>query len=435
MFGVIFISFLTVFAIIITVIFKPEIIIRKKSFESFWIVAFIGVILLISFNYISIQEIIFKLTESSLINPFKILIIFISMTIISIVLDELGFFKRLAIMALKKAKGSQLHIFLYMYITISILTIFTSNDIIILTFTPFICYFTKNAKINPIPYLISEFVAANTWSMLLVIGNPTNIYLASSYQISFGAYFQMMFFPTVISALFALCLLLLIFKKELSKKIEIVDDYLFVIENKKMIFITLSHLIICIILLAISSYLKLEMWYICLTFSISVLIILILNDFINHTHPSCLLKTLKRTPWSLIPFVLSMFVFVLVLNKYHITSSISLFLNQFNPVFIYGFSSFFTANIINNIPMTILYSDILKSISQPSLIPALYASVIGSNIGAYFTPIGALAGIMWLRIIKKANINLTFNSFLGYGFKIAIPTIIVALVVMLIIIY
>lgn len=58
---------------------------------------------------------------------------------------------------------------------VAILTIFTSNDIVILTFTPFICYFSKNAKINPIPYLVAEF-AATTYSMMLIIGNPTNIY-------------------------------------------------------------------------------------------------------------------------------------------------------------------------------------------------------------------------------------------------------------------
>ena len=73
---------------------------------------------------------------------------------------------------------------------VAILTIFTSNDIVILTFTPFICYFSKNAKINPIPYLVAEFAAANTYSMMLIIGNPTNIYLATSASIDFISYFN-----------------------------------------------------------------------------------------------------------------------------------------------------------------------------------------------------------------------------------------------------
>jgi len=53
---------------------------------------------------------------------------------------------------------------------ISAVAIFTSNDIVVLTFTPFVCYHAKNAKINPVPYLVSVFAAANTCSMLLIIG-------------------------------------------------------------------------------------------------------------------------------------------------------------------------------------------------------------------------------------------------------------------------
>ena len=71
---------------------------------------------------------------------------------------------------------------------VSVLTVFTSNDIIVLTFTPFICHFAKSARIDPLPYLVSEFVAANTWSMALIIGNPTNIYLMSGTGISFLSY-------------------------------------------------------------------------------------------------------------------------------------------------------------------------------------------------------------------------------------------------------
>ncbi|HHU24513.1 MAG: hypothetical protein PHG08_06190 [Bacilli bacterium] len=52
--------------------------------------------------------------------------------------------------------------FLYLYVITSVLTVYTANDIIILTFTPFIGYFAKYTKINPIPYLIAEFVATSS---------------------------------------------------------------------------------------------------------------------------------------------------------------------------------------------------------------------------------------------------------------------------------
>ena len=66
-----------------------------------------------------------------------------------------------------------------------------------------------------------------------------------------------------------------------------------------------------------------------------------------------------------------------------------------------------------------------KVISNSSL-EAIYATIVGSNIGAFLSPIGALAGIMWLSILKKYDINYSFLKFMGYGL-IAIPTLLSAL--------
>jgi arsenical pump membrane protein len=67
------------------------------------------------------------------------------MTAFSVFLDELGFFRVLASAALHRAGSSQKILFFILYFTVSILTVFTSNDIIILTFTPFICAFARRA--------------------------------------------------------------------------------------------------------------------------------------------------------------------------------------------------------------------------------------------------------------------------------------------------
>ena len=109
--------------------------------------------------------------------------------------------------------------FFIIYFLVAILTIFTSNDIVILTFTPFICYFSKKGKINPIPYLVMEFINANTYSMLLSIGNPTNIYLSASFNISFLTYFIKMLIPTLFASLASLLVLIILFRSELNKPI------------------------------------------------------------------------------------------------------------------------------------------------------------------------------------------------------------------------
>ena len=151
----------------------------------------------------------------------QILIIFISASSLSVLLDKIGFFNYVAQLALNKSKSSQTKIFFTFNIIIAILTIFTSNDIIILTFTPFICYFTKHAKIDPTPYLISEFVSANAWSMFFYIDNPTNIYLCSLHGITFLDFTLKMFLPAIVAGVFSLLLTYLLFRKKLKTPINI----------------------------------------------------------------------------------------------------------------------------------------------------------------------------------------------------------------------
>ena len=197
MLPVLLISIITIIIMIASIIFFPRIKIGKLSIQTYWLITLVGAILLIIFNLVPFKELTSELFKDTNVNPIKILTLFISMTILSVFLDELGFFKYLASIAIKKAKCKQISIFLSLYALTSVLTVFTSNDIIILTLTPFICYFCKNAKINPIPYLVSEFVSANTWSMMLIIGNPTNIFLATQANIDFFTYFKVMALPTI----------------------------------------------------------------------------------------------------------------------------------------------------------------------------------------------------------------------------------------------
>lgn len=174
------VSPMTCAALVAVVLVKPSVRVKGHNVNIFWVVPFLGAAVLMLCGTISPREVFAGLTAQSSINPLKILVLFLSMTLISIFLDCAGFFRHLAIAVLQRQNANQLRLFVLLYALVSVLTVFTSNDIIVLTFTPFICYFARDAKIDPIPYLICEFVAANTWSMALMIGNPTNIYLATA---------------------------------------------------------------------------------------------------------------------------------------------------------------------------------------------------------------------------------------------------------------
>ena len=209
--------FLVTCAALITLVFaKPSVVIGGKKISIFWLAPLCGAVALTVSGLLTPAEIAAGLTGAGDVNPIKILLLFFSMTMMSVYLDEIGFFRLLAHKVLGRAKGSQTTLFFLLYALVSVLTVFTSNDIIVLTFTPFICHFAKSARIDPLPYLVSEFVAANTWSMALIIGNPTNIYLMSGTGVSFLAYTARMILPTLLAGLVSLGVLYLLFRKKLK---------------------------------------------------------------------------------------------------------------------------------------------------------------------------------------------------------------------------
>ncbi|MDE7379431.1 MAG: hypothetical protein K2N14_00115, partial [Clostridia bacterium] len=417
---------ITCIAMILSILLFPKIKIGKIAIDTYWIITLVGAIILLACGQADIVTVGKALISDTAINPIKILVLFLSMTVLSIFLDELGFFRYLAGVALKKAKTGQIKLFLYLYITVSILTVFTSNDVIILSFTPFICYFAKNAKINPTPYLAAEFVAANTWSMALIIGNPTNIYLATACGVDFIGYIKISIVPTVLSGIVAFLALFLLFRKKLSTPIE-GEAEIVVIKDKLSLWVGIVHLAVCTVLLAIGSYINLEMWLVSLCAVGSLFIISGIIAIVRRQKPYALLGCLKRAPYPLIPFVLSMFVLIVCLNQQGVTAAIGNLFGESLPILKYGVTSFLASNLINNIPMSVLFSSIIESTGGAAGLPAVFATIIGSNLGALFTPIGALAGIMWSNILNKHGVKFNYLDFLKIGVTVAIPTLITAL--------
>ena len=424
----------TALLVMLSVLIKPELSIGKLKLGTYWVIAFVGAILLLVTGCLPLGELAEGLTQSTSVNPLKILVLFFSMTSLSVYLDVLGFFRFLANAVLKRAGHNQKTLFLMLYLTVSVLTVFTSNDIIILTFTPFICFFAKKAKISPLPYLIAEFVAANTWSMALIIGNPTNIYLASSAGVDFMQYFKVMALPTLVAGTVSFVVLYAMFRKKLRQEItpNVSDEP---VRDKVLLVVGIVHLALCTLLLTISSYIGLDMWIISACFAASLFVSTAIICLIRKRPVSILYRTFSRLPFELVPFVVSMFTIVLSLNYAGATNIIANLFSDKLAAFSFGFTSFISANVINNIPMSVLFSSVLEntSLSQAGYMQGLYACIAGSNIGAYLTPVGALAGIMWSSILKRYGIGLSFKDFLKYGSVVAIPTLLSVLLSLIVV--
>lgn len=419
---------ITVAAMIISVLFKPYIEKDHIRIGLYWIVCLIGAVAVLISGALPLDTAIEGITADTSVNPLKILALFLSMTLISEFLEDAGFFDYLANRIFLRTQGGALKLFIIIYSVVSILTVFTSNDIIILTFTPSICIFAKKAKISPIPFLFGEFVAANTWSMALIIGNPTNVYLASAFGISFFEYFTVMWLPTVTGGFVGLATLLLLFGKTLCKPLKTtfkdIGEQEITVHKIPLIF-ALAHLGVCLILLAICDFIGLEMYLICVLLLLSLTLFNLIYGLIRDKSAKNIVRAYKKAPYELIPFVLSMFIIVLSLSYCGFTDLLGNALIKGNNTdgVTFGFLSALSANLLNNIPMSVLFEKIIAG----SNAAAVYGAIIGSNIGAFITPVGALAGIMWNKILRGYGVKLSFGKFVLYGITVAIPVLIASI--------
>lgn len=446
-----------IFFLTIILIVKRPIIPSKIPFLGgikidYWAASIMGAFSIMLFGFLSPMSAWSSIIGTQEYRPIGIVILFLSLAFMAFTLDATGFFEYCAHTALRAAKGSGIKLFFFFYIVVSCLTIVTSNDVIILTMTPFIYYSVKNAKLNPVPFLIAEFFAANTWSMALLIGNPTNIIVAESFRLEFIEYLRWMILPAVAGGGTNLIILYAIFREDINK------SYSF--GSKETVFrnplggaIGCFFLGSCLITLAFMSYVAFPLWKISLIFAFIYGIIMLLLSGVQENKINEQISTIKKLKesdtvmaikdiWRIIgiaPFILSLFILVETLKVHGIIDILASALfhavanNPVMGVFITGFSSMFACNLINNIPMTVTFVEILQHPifeTMQNMEGLRYALCMGSNLGANITPIGALAGIMWLSIFRgkggeEINDRDITKKFIKYGIK---TTLLVTLV-------
>ena len=415
----------SIVGMLLCAVFKPTITFRCHrlllTIETYFIFPLIGAIVILAAQIIPIKEAGKGLWSFAGLNPIGILILFFSMVYISKFLDTTGFFEFCALYSLSKSGGSARKLFFIIYGIVSILTIFTSNDVVVLTFTPFIDYFANAAGIDPIPFLFGEFFAANTWSMIFIISNPTNVVLGSAFSQSFTGFAKIMVLTSAAGGFCNCALLYIYFRKGINQSFHIEEEEVYEdpadkIPNKLDMIVGLVFTLGSIIL---------EMWIIAGCMALALLIYNIIIDIVRkYDGPSKLRRIFSSLPYPIIFFLLSLFIIVNALKIKGLFNTIGKGLSNCvkssEPlnVLIFGLISTLAANILNNIPMSVAFVPIIQATHSPPSRGAIYASVVGANLGANLSPLGALAGLMWLKILKEQVINIGFLDFMKVGFII-----------------
>ena len=410
------ISALTIIAMTLSFFLFPTIKIRSKKIDTYWLITLLGAILIL-LTHISTDGDILKLfIENNSTNPFKIIVLFLSLTFISKFLDSVGLFDYLATRVGRIGKGNQFILFTVFYFLISFLTILTNNDIIIIV-TPIIIYFARACKTKALPYLMMVCFVLNTLSTTFLTTNVSNLYLGSFFDITYFDYLKKLTPVSLILMLVLYVILILVFYKDLKVKIDTNVEKK-PIKNKFLLIVGLTSLALTTILLILSSFINIEMYIITLVFALLDLIIAIIYTFSFKKEKEYFIKPLKSLPYEFIPFLVSMFIIISSLNETPLLSSVSSLIESTNnptlETYIYGISSALAANLVNNVPMSLLYGDILNYSSIIDL-NSVYATILSSNLCALITPCGALSSLMFIRICKENNEKISYLTYFKYA--------------------
>jgi len=145
------------------------------------------------------------------------------------------------------------------------------------------------------------------------------------------------------------------------------------------------------------------------------------------------IQVISRLPWKIIFFVFSVFITVEALQVADWTAEIADLLtsaigtedkdsNVVIAVYLMGTIAIVFCNILNNQPMTILFTTVLQedafAVGPKAENGAMFALILGSNLGANFTLVGALAGIMWASILESKDQAVSAIQFIKIGFTI-----------------
>lgn len=386
--------------------------------------AIFGAILALSFGVVSFDDVL----EVTYI-VWDATLSFIGIIILSMILDEIGFFEWAAIKMAKFSKGNGIFMFILILLLGAFVAAFFANDGAALILTPILLAKMRLLKMDTkaiFAFLIAGGFIGDSASNPLVISNLTNIVTANYFHIGFIEYMQTMFLPNLLSIVASIITLWLFFRKSIPLHVNIqkLPNPTSVIKNIALFRLSWWFLGILLLGYFIGDFYKLPISVFALG---GALIFLFIATKYRAIKPFFIIKT---APWQVVWFSIGLYIVVFGLKNAGLTdylTNILLHLKTYgNSIYILatGFISALLSSIMNNMP-TIMIMDIAIDKTTDTFLA--YANIIGSNLGPKMTPIGSLATLLWLHVLSKKGIKISFLEYMKVGFIITPPVLFVAL--------
>ena len=355
---------------------------------------------------------------------------FIGIILLSMVLDEIGFFEWSALKMARLSRGNGHLMFVYMMILGALVAAFFANDGAALILTPIILAKMKYLKMNPVAmfaFLMAGGFIGDSASNPLVISNLTNIVTAGYFNIGFWEYARAMFLPNLLSILASIAVLWLFFRKDIPTHIDVENLATpeSAIRNMTMFRLSWPFLALLMVGYFIGDAYHLPVSVFALG---GALVFLAIATYFKATKP---IMTIKAAPWQVVWFSIGLYVVVYGLKNGGLTAYLADWIVQLQTmgnayaVIGTGFLAAILSSVMNNMP-TVMIMDI--AIAEAGNSALAYANIIGCNLGPNMTPIGSLATLLWLHVLAQKGVKIGWGEYMKVGLIVTPPVLLVALI-------
>lgn len=354
---------------------------------------------------------------------------FIGIILLSLVLDEIGFFEWAALKMAKLSGGSGNRMFVYILLLGALVAAFFANDGAALILTPILLAKMKHLKMDPVAvfaFLMAGGFIGDSASSPLVISNLTNIVTAGYFGLGFWEYAKTMFLPNLLGIIASIAVLWLYFRKAIPLKVDIaaLPEPASVIKNRTMFRLSWGFLALLMAGYFIGDRYDLPVSLFALG---GAVVFLLIASYYKAVKP---MMTVKAAPWQVVWFSIGLYVVVYGLKNAGLTDYLSEAVawlashGETAAVFGTGVLTALLSAVMNNMP-TIMIMDI--AVADAGRDALAYANVLGANLGPKLTPIGSLATLLWLHVLAQKGVRIGWGAYMKVGVVITPPVLIAAL--------
>lgn len=347
----------------------------------------------------------------------NVLLFFAGLMAVAGLADEAGVFDAITGRALRAGRGSPLRLLAAVCLAACVVTAFLSNDAAALILTPVVALAAQRAGADPVPYALATCYLADAASGLLPVANPVNILTIDATHVGLGTYLRVLLLPAALVAAATVGAILLALGRRLSplRPLEEPGPPSPLLRPAAAVLVALA----CGYVAATALRFPVGPVAVAGTAGLAAVV--------GRASPTRLRRLRHDVSWSVLLFVAGLLVVVQGLEDTGVTGAI---LHGWlgagsggapNPVTAFAGAAL-GSNLINNLPMTLVTLSGLHPLGAAAVNPAL-AAALGADVGPNLTPIGSLATLLWLVLLRNRGIRVGARTYVAYGLLVTTPAL------------